>query len=83
MIFFLVFNSNWAGVFVKLKLKPPFKNPGSATADARDRKADKAFAYQSGFWFTEMQRTGVAMAKFEFHVHKAEVEMSKVLIIIN
>ena len=30
-LFFLVFNSNWAGVFVKLKLKPPFKNPGSAT----------------------------------------------------
>ena len=34
--------------------------------------------HQSGFWFTvfltEMQRTRVAMAKFEFHVHKAEVE---------
>jgi len=39
-IFFLFvccffFNSNWAGVFVKLKLKPPFKNPGSATASSR------------------------------------------------
>jgi len=30
-LFFLVFSSNWAGVFVKLKLKSPFKNPGSAT----------------------------------------------------
>ena len=28
-------DSNWAGVFVKLKLKPPFKNPGSATASSR------------------------------------------------
>ena len=40
--------------------------------------------HQSGFWFTvfltEMQRTRVAMAKFEFHVHKAEVENVKVLI---
>ena len=37
--------------------------------------------HQSGFWFTvfltEMQRTRVAMAKFEFHVHKAEVENVK------
>jgi len=29
---FLVFNSVWTGVFVKLKLKPLLKNPGSATA---------------------------------------------------
>jgi len=43
--------------------------------------------HQSGFWFTvfltEMYRTHVAMAKFEFHVHKAEVENVKSLIIIN
>ena len=31
IFYFLVFNSNWA-VFVKLKLKPPFKNPESANA---------------------------------------------------
>jgi len=34
--------------------------------------------HQYGFWFTvfltEMQRTRVAMAKFEFHAHKAEAE---------
>ena len=34
--------------------------------------------HQPGFWLpvfsTEMQRIRVAMAKFEFHVHKAEVE---------
>ena len=30
-LFSLVFDSNWVGIFVKLKLKPPFKNPGFAT----------------------------------------------------
>ena len=37
--------------------------------------------HQSGLWFTvfltEMQRTCVSMAKFEFHVHKAEVKNIK------
>ena len=37
--------------------------------------------HQSGFWFTiyltERQRTHIAMTKFEFHEHKAEVENIK------
>ena len=39
--FFLVFNSNWADVFVKLKLKPRFKNPGSATAIQKKLSTEK------------------------------------------
>ena len=39
-LFVLVFNSNWASIFVKLKLKPPLKNPGSATVPAPDLRME-------------------------------------------
>ena len=45
MTFFLVFNSNWASVFVKLKLETPsLKDPGSV-ADNSVSKLQPALAY--------------------------------------